>query len=650
MCGILGIYKRDGYRPDLKRFKEALELLTHRGPDFQAYWETDKTLLGHTLLSIVGDSEKSRQPMVTAANNYLVYNGEIYNHDEIKNQMEQKGVSFSTDSDSEVFLKGHERLGPRFLQELNGFFAAAIYSESGKKLTLFRDRFGMKPLYFHERDEYFIFSSEIKPILAYTGEAAPSPQALSHYFQYRHNCFRESMFKDVFKLQAGTYAEYTEDKGLKTTRYYDLERQRLFDQKEDDGSFKEAFVSAVRLRARAQKDTGVFLSSGLDSNSIASLAAKNQTHELQSFCVGFNSELDEIAEAKKNSEELGLNFHHLILTKDKLSDYDKAVFFLEEPVGDSIILPTLALCGFAGERAKIVLSGEGADEILNGYVHHSALIREEMILSALPKFFRPFMARAAKWTPLFLIETFFPYPSKLGKSGARKLRRHFQHLSDNVLKTDALINLFPEEDFGRFFKGLENLSAIRDYLRKRRNNPLPQSLTLMDLKFWNESYTLHRLDRLSMAFGLEARAPFMDHKVVEAALRLTLKNKTDGKTDKKVLRNSMRELIPHKEFLNRKKIPFFFPPERLWKKDYQLWAQTTVHEGDIERDPFLIPDSVNALLRKEDRELLESKRLFVILAYLRWKKLFLNRSDLLHTYRFYSGNPRPNIVNALFRV
>lgn len=651
MCGILGIYKFD-HDINEEKFKESLSLLFHRGPDNQAYIIKDKICFGHTRLSIIDTSNSANQPMICSeTKNILIFNGEFYNYKEVKEELIKIGITFTTNSDSEVFLKAYNHWGTDFLKKVNGFFGAAIYDSKLDQLFIFRDRFGIKPIYYFKNEQYLIFSSEIKPILHYTSFKDLNYDVLSYYFNYRYNLSEHTLFKNITKLHHGSLIKVSSN-DFSISKYWDPKDYIKSKQATTINELTKSFHNSVNHRLIADVPLGVFLSAGVDSNAIAQFAVKDKP-DIKSYSIGFNSEVDESKDIKKFSNIHGISNNSYIVKDSDFNGFEKPIYFLEEPIGDSIILPTFKLTELTAKECKSTLSGEGADEILNGYIHHVSLIKEEYILNFIPKIFHPLISFFAGLIPNVFFEKFFPYPSKLGKSGSRKIVNHFKFLTKPAKRMRSLIELFFGEEFKKYFdvkiiiKDKDQL--IENFFKANKDLSYVDIMTYQDLTFWNPNYTLHRLDRLSMANSLESRVPFLDHIFAEKILSLPQSDKTQWNHSKIALREILRSINAEKEIFQRKKSPFYFPINRNNNATLTQIIRREVTKERLDQIGIFNTENVLELFNKVELELIESKQLITILVFVIWYRLYFCE-DFYMLYNNYNNLNNLNIQNAVYTV
>lgn len=515
MCGIIGFNWSDK-----KLIEDSKNRLLHRGPDdFGTY--TKKVSLGHTRLSVIDLSKKASQPM-KALNYIITYNGEIYNYKEIKKEL--KEYKFKSDSDTEVIIYAYDKWKEKCLEKLNGMFAFCIYDEKKDEFFIARDRFGIKPLYYYNKNKKFIFSSEIKTILLFLEKKEINKEGLSQFFNFRFTLGEETLVKYIRKLLPGHYLKFDTNKNkiIKYKKYYSLKKQEVENKPLSfyKKKLKELLDKSVKRRMIADVPVACLLSGGIDSSIITALAKKYNSN-LNTFSIGFDT-TNELPHAKEISEFLKTNHHEYKLNKDKVLNYlDDMVSFIDEPIGDPGFLPIFVLSKKIKKHNKVVLSGDGGDEVLCGYNRYKL----------------------------------FHYGKKL---------KHFaiSDFNNDILK--RLKNMKNKEKYSAFFeiirlfddKELIKLEIPRFNASNIWKNKYKEDLTNaqeFDIKTLLSNDFFMKADKMSSAFGLEQRLPFMDHELVEFCFSIPLKHKLKLWNEKFILKETFKEDLPKKTTKRRKK-------------------------------------------------------------------------------------------------
>lgn len=571
MCGITGVFAFNEIgRFNLPNISLATETLEHRGPDFQKVFVGDFVALGHRRLSIIDLNPQSNQPMSAEDGRFqLVFNGEIYNYKILRQELISKGVQFRTESDTEVLLKLLIHEGKNALNKLNGFFAFAFYDQQKEEMLVARDRYGIKPLYYLEDEDRFIFASELKAILKFGIEKTIDTTSLYTYLQLNYLPAPMSMVKGVKKLMPGHYT-VVKKKSVEINSYYELKNtfKKPFQGNYEDAQsqLKELMEKSVERRLVSDVPLGTFLSGGVDSSIISAIAAK-KVDGLHTFSIGYkgNAFFDETEYANAVAKHIGSRHQVFSLSLDDLYGYlPQMLKSLSEPFADSSALPVYALSKMTKENVTVALSGDGADELFAGYNKHAALYRlwhpgaKEKIVSSL----RPL------WNllPKSRNNPFGNLTRQLKKfADASKLDIQSQYWTLASLQTarksiDLLSNSVLEDvDFEGFDLWKEELVSIINSKSINQSLQLDQELVL-------QGDMLQKVDLMSMQHALEVRVPFLDHELVAFANSLPENFKVNGKRKKMILQDTFKDLLPEKIY-DRPKHGFEVPLLDWLRKD-----------------------------------------------------------------------------------
>lgn len=559
MCGIAG-FVGEGGPADLARMTDRI---AHRGPDAEGFFtnEAHGVHLGHRRLSII-DLACGAQPMSTADGRLtIVFNGEIYNHLELRGRLREKGCVFQTDhSDTEVLLHGYREYGEDFVRRLNGMWAFALWDAERKKLFLSRDRFGKKPLYWFHRHGVFGFASELAAALEHS--AAPrniSRKALQKFFAYALIPAPHTPIDGIWKLPAGHNLVF--DGTPRVSRYwrFEIEPDEALarrPERELAEELRETLDRAVKRRLMSDVPLGVFLSGGIDSTAVAALAARHAgAGQLRTFSIGFNEpSFDESAFARRAAEFLRTRHEMEKLDLDKACGALPEIFDkLDEPQGDNSLLPTWLLSRFTRRHVTVALGGDGGDELFAGYDTFRGLRQAELYARIVPKpMHAVFRALAAK-LPVSHSNISFDFKIKRGMRGASYPAPVWNPVWLGALEPDEIGSLFGER------MDVENLysEAIETWDACRQPNLVDRTL-----QFYTEIYlqdgVLAKVDRASMMHGLEARSPFLDIEVANFARRLPNRFKLRDGTTKYLLKKALEPLLP-RDIIYRKKKGFGTP-------------------------------------------------------------------------------------------
>ena len=639
MCGILGVINFDQRPVDGERLKKAARMMRHRGPDDEGSWTDGPVGLAHQRLAILDLSALGRQPMFNRNGSAgIIYNGECYNFQDLRKDLIAKGYSFRSRTDTEVILYGFQEYGIDFVGQMNGMFAIGIWFKEKKELWLLRDRLGIKPLYYFQDQDRFIFSSEIKPILSLGVPAELEHTQVSSYFSLRYCPGEKTLFKNIFKLPPGCFLKVKLSGQVDQQKYWDLlncSRIEPLSEAKAQEKFFYLFQDSVRLTQIADVPVGAFLSGGIDSSAIVASMKRNSAN-IETFTFSMGSDIDESAEAARIAQELNVKNTIIHLQKNDYEYYPKALWHLEEPLGDSIIAPTYLLAKTASNKVKVVELGEGADEILGGYVHQLAMTYGDMIGKTLPSFVRKGVAKGIQWLPHDFLNKLFPYPAQLGKSGINKIADYMANIQSPMKAYFDLVGVFNEEEKKRIFTS----DFYQSYVRSKNpsdgfssffntlSNPVFQNRLLqLDLRFWNADYSLLRMDKLTMAHSLEARVPYLDHRLVEFCLSLPRKFKTKNFKQKILLRKALagKGMLPQNR-LNAPKKAFYLPIEKCFDHQFEQYIRDILLDEKTKKRGILNVVSLKNMLSFSKGELVSNKQLMVLLVFELWMRTFIDNN------------------------
>ena len=543
MCGISGIIHFDKERKvnELK-LRAMTDQIAHRGPDGEGFFMKDNVGLGHRRLSII-DLSTGDQPMIDDNQNVIVFNGEIYNYLELRDELKQLGESFKTNSDTEVILKAYNVWGVECQNKFNGMWAFALWDHKAQHLLLSRDRLGEKPLHYAVSDNTLIFCSEIKGIINFGVPAIPDPQLLEIYLSVGFIPAPYSFFKNVKKLEPGNCLLVKRNIITKSA-YWSLpdiaENDLITDESHICNDFQHLFEDAVHIRMRSDVPFGAFLSGGLDSGSIVSIMKNFSKNQVETFTIGFNeTKYDERDLAATVAERFQTQHYEKIVSHDSLgSALEKILFHYDEPFSDPAAIPTGYLCEFASNSVKMVLTGDGGDEVLSGYKAY----RGERF------------AELYQQLPLLLQRSIPTITSRMAtqlKGSYRyKINRVNRIVSDaNSDFSSRLLGKFPLPGTLKISNLLtqEALSIedlINDSLATCRFKDPFYKLMYYQLKVSLPDRMLVKVDRMSMAHSLETRLPFLDHRLVELMYKAHKRVKMPNFRLKSVLRKTIGKNLP----------------------------------------------------------------------------------------------------------
>ncbi len=588
MCGIAGVYLR-GARAEPRALEPLLARLAHRGPDERGLWCEGPVGLAHTRLSIIG-LDDGRQPLASADGELrLVANGEVYNYLELGAELAERGHRAGTGSDSEVILQAYRGHGEGLLERLRGMYAFALYDRGRRRLLLARDRLGIKPLFYRDAADGFHFGSELKTLLGGL-ERRPEldPAALVEYLQSNYASGRRTLVAGIERLLPGE-AMWVGPRGIERRwRYWRLPRARPAELSEAEASERLGALldAAVREHLRSDVPVALFLSGGVDSSLLLALAARHAGAPLRAYSVGFEEQADggELPAAARVARHLGADHAPLVLARDALLErLALCVWSADDPIADYANLPTSVLAEHAARDYKVVLSGEGGDEVFAGYGRYRAHGPKQWLDRLRAPGTAGYRARGS-----------------LRRGWARALYRPALRAHAGAWR-DRLGEHWAE--MPRCWTRLQRMQAV-------------------DLATWLPDDLLVKTDRTLMAFGLEGRVPFLDHRVVEFGHALPDRLKRRGATGKLLLRRWGRELLPAGQLEGRKR--GFTVPVRGWLRGPYLERLAAALAGSELFATWLEPRGLRRLVAAQQRGGRASAPLWAILQLALWQRLFVD--------------------------
>ncbi|MBP7784113.1 MAG: asparagine synthase (glutamine-hydrolyzing) [Aliarcobacter sp.] len=542
MCGIIGT----NFISD--RFDKSLELLHHRGPDFQNSVKIDNKQFGHTRLAIIDLDEEANQPMIFD-DILLVFNGEIYNYKEL---IHVEHLECKTKSDSEVLIRLYQKYGFDFLNKLNGMFSFCIYDMKKELYFCARDRYGKKPFFYYFKDKKFIFSSSIKSILNLLDyKPNLNKVAVSKYMQYFVSFGEDTFYQDIYKLESATYMIYEPNKPfeLQKKKYYKINTYKAIkDEKQALNDIEELLIKSVEFRLKSDVEVASLLSGGIDSSLISALYTKISGKKINTFSIGYDEHKNycELSYAQITASHIGSNHNPIeINQKEYISHFEQTLDMLEEPHGDSAAIPLNILTKRIHQSGiKTVLSGEGSDEIFLGYDNYAKFLK-----------YYEFEKSLSSEQNLFLNDIIGALQNNTKES--EYLRR--------IVKKQNLYNSFGEiyTDIQRkrLFKKVPTFKS-----ETAKQDPVDW-MSYIDLKIWLGEALLSKVDRISMGNSLEVRTPFLDFNLVDYMFSVESKIKV-GDTNKYLLKKIASKYIPN-EIINRTKKGFNSPFNEWLNKEYK---------------------------------------------------------------------------------
>jgi asparagine synthase (glutamine-hydrolysing) len=521
-------------------------------------------------------------------------------------------------------LKCYIQWGQEFVSKINGMFAIVIYDKAEDILFITRDRVGIKPLYFNKNENSIAFSSEIKPLLSIRQANSINDNALWSYFNLRYVAGNETIFKNIMEFEPGHFMICKKNTIINYTTYWDLRKILPLERNPDPKELRNLLTQIISEHFCSDISISTLLSGGIDSAAITSYASL-QIPNLTAYTFSTGLKNDELLDAQLIAEKLRINHKVIYMDKNIEQIYEKAIGALENPIGDSILLPTFLLMDKISKNHRVVLSGEGADEVFTSYIHHHFLSIEDSILKILPSTATNFLKKIIQLTPHQFADFIFPYPANLGKSGWNKVLDHLNNLDCNLERYLSLIELFPNDDDFLFQEILQKPKHLQDYWHSLGDMSFMEKIRRYDMYFWARNYTLHRLDRLSMNHSVEARVPFFDHRLIEYIFSISHELACSKKDPKSFMRRSLKNSSIPKKPLNRKKQAFYLPSEKVFSPSTLLKMKESILDGS-ERLGLYNKSQLEKTLKRDRIELLDSKKLLVLYNFELWSRIYLDKN------------------------
>ena len=632
MCGIVGYFSWTG-RPLARAALDAMvDAVSHRGPDDRGVWQGDSVALGHTRLSIIDLSRAGRQPMSNETGDiWLTFNGEIYNFEALRAELIAKGHTFRSNADSEVILHQYEEDGEGCLRRLNGMFAFALWDASRRRLILARDRAGEKPLFYYATDGFIVFGSEIKSLLAsgLVPVEIDSPALLTGLI-YNAMAAPRTIVKGIRQIVPGAYLDCGDGPPAEK-KYWDLlsiirgrKNENRTDEEWLDG-FNSHLHRSVKMRMRSDVDYGAYLSGGLDSTAVVKTMTEFHGLPVKTFSFGFReASFDESKAATLVSRIFGTEHFNSYASASALPGLvEKIVYHSEEYTPNPTFLPAFLLAGHAREHVKMVLSGDGGDELLAGYETYQA----SFMARVLRRFPAP-VRRAVAWAieRLPVSNRRMPLEAKLKRflHGVESDAQHPHVLWRHIFSLSGARDIL-QEHYAREAAGFDPLAVYSGDIDDARDMGFLTSLQYADFRNFMPNDAVLRSDRTGMAHGLEVRAPFLDHEFVEYVFGMPENLKLRWLTVRKyALRRYLRNSVPP-QILNQRKLGFNAPIDD-WLRGplKEFLCDHTTPESLAKADVFKAERVNEMVSRHLDRQRNHGFELWNILCLTIWHKLFAN--------------------------
>lgn len=604
MCGIVGFLNKQDNKKEI--IENMSNKIIHRGPDECGYFIDADVALAHRRLSII-DLSSGTQPIYNEKEDkVIIFNGEIYNYIELKKELKKKKHKFKTKTDTEVLIHGYEEWGVDLPKKLRGMFAFAIYDKNDKSLFLARDQFGIKPLYYCEFNNTFMFASEIKSLLEHPDfEKVLNKELIGPYLSFSFTPTTETFFKGVYRLEPG-YSLLIKNGKIKKQRYYKLqfkEKKSSYDASVD--KIANVMKDSVEHHMLSDVEVGSFLSSGIDSSYIVSLAKPSKT-----YTVGYDlPKYNEIHYAKDLADKLKINNTSKKITKEEyMNIIPKIMYHLDEPTSDPAAVALYFVAELASKDLKVVLSGEGADEFFGGYNSY----REEVdynFYNKIPFWIRRIISRVASLFPEV--------------RGVNFLVRRGLTLEENYIGVNKV---FSEKESNKVLKTkrtIKNSDITASVYEEFKDASNLIKMQAIDINFWLIKDILQKADRMTMAHSLEGRVPFVDKEVFEVASSLPIDYKVTKENTKVALRDASKRVIPNESYKKKK---LGFPvPIREWMKDEDVYHEIKeTFNTEMSKELFDNKYIIKLLDDHKNNKKDNYRKVWTIYCFLKWYEVFFS--------------------------
>lgn len=611
MCGFAGYIHNYGTFDKEEVIHKMADRIKHRGPDDAHYYIDDGIALGFRRLSII-DLEGGRQPILNEDGSLvLLFNGEIYNYQELREELIKAGHVFTTKTDSETILHGYEEYGKKILDRLRGMFTFIIWNKNTKELFGARDIFGIKPFYYYKKGKEFMFGSEIKSFLSHPNfEKELDEDMIPLYLSYEYSPDERTIFKNVFKLPGAHCFTYKNGE-LKVERYYKIE-YKIEDDKSleywEDAITKE-FTESVSMHQIADVEVGCFLSSGVDSSYVVKEISKG-TKKVKTFSVGYEEEkYSELPYAQDFSNVIGVpNIANKVSADEFFDAVPEIQYYMDEPLPNPSEIPLYFLAKNARRYVKVVLSGEGADELFGGYPMYLAGGHFDHYSHKVPRPVRKVLGTVAKHCPNFKGKNFLVRGAMEPYQRFMRANYVFQSAERQKFLKRPIASKVPEEYSKRYFDEVSNLDE-------------PTQLQYVDMHTWMIYDILLKADRMSMANSLELRVPFLDKKMLELSTRIPSRYRAANETTKIALRGAAIKQLPERT-ANKKKLGFPVPLNDWLREDKYYNKVKAAFQSDIAEKFFVTSELMKLLDDHKSGKALNMQKIWSFYTFILWYEQF----------------------------
>jgi asparagine synthase (glutamine-hydrolysing) len=613
MCGFIGCVhdKEQHYRDEQKQqFKNMNDIITHRGPDDDGFYYDDHIQFGFRRLSII-DIECGHQPLTYENERYwIIFNGEVYNYLELREELLKEGLQFATNSDTEVIIALYSHLKEKAVEKLRGMFAFTIWDKQEQTVFGARDPFGIKPYFYFEDGERTFIASEKKSILLALENDVLDYDSLQHYLTYQFVPEPNTMSQGIHKLEPGHYFTKKIGSPMEIKRYWKAHFNPV--QKSESAFMKEiqdVLIDSVKMHMRSDVPVGSFLSGGIDSSIIASIA--KQFHPaIKTFSVGFEQNgFSEIDVAKETADKLGVeNISYVITPQEYMNELPKIIWHMDDPLADPAAIPLYFVAREARKHVTVVLSGEGADELFGGY----NIYREPQdleVFNKIPRVGKVLLKGIANMMPE-------------GMKGKSFIERGVTPMEERYIGNAKMFTEEEKRDLLSVYReGLDYTDITKPLYAESRGYDPVDRMQFIDIHTWMRGDILLKADKMTMAHSLELRVPFLDKVVFETASKIPTSLKTANGTTKYILRKAAEGIVPE-HVLNRKKLGFPVPIRHWLKNEMNEWAKTIIRESNT--DHLINKSYVLRLLEDHCQGKADnSRKIWTVLIFMVWHQVYV---------------------------
>ncbi|SDK09129.1 asparagine synthase (glutamine-hydrolyzing) [Sediminibacillus albus] len=615
MCGFIGMIRNQPQVPDQNNkdeFQMQNNVITHRGPDDEGYFYDEYISLGFRRLSII-DIESGQQPFNYDNDHYwMIFNGEIYNYIELREQLIAKGYSFDTESDTEVIIAMFKEHGTDAFQHLRGMFSVLIWDKKAQVLYGVRDPFGIKPLFYSETDEGTYFASEKKSITLMKDNDQVNTEALQQYLSFQFAPEPMTLSEGVLKVEPGHFFVKRPGESIEFTRYWHARFEPvLMEKKQWIKRIQDVMYDSVNVHMRSDVPVGSFLSGGIDSSLIVAIAREFNPN-IKTFSVGFERDgYSEVDVAKETAEKLGVeNISYTITPEEYVQKLPKIMWHMDDPLADPACVPLYFVGREASKHVTVVLSGEGSDELFGGY----NIYREPdslKLFHSIPGPAKGLLSRVASVLPE-------------GVRGKSFLERGTTPLKDRYIGNAKMFEENEKEQLLKTYDSSVAYQQITKQLYENAANEHPvNQMQYVDIHTWLRGDILLKADKMTMAHSLELRVPFLDKEVFKVASEIPVDLKIANGTTKSILREASRDIVPD-HVLDRKKLGFPVPIRHWLKDELYDWAKTLILESETEH--LLHKSYILNLLEAHCQGKGDySRKIWTVLMFMLWHQIYIER-------------------------